>query len=274
MSGEQAFLALLKRERTVVAAALAAIVALAWLDLFWLAAQMHAAMAPSGLDGMDMPGMDAMAPRFVAWSPGYFLLMFGMWSVMMVGMMIPSAAPMILIYAQVARQATTLGKTFVSSGWFTAGYLIAWCAFAAAATVAQWGLERAALLSPMMVAASPVFGGIVLLAAGLYQFTPVKDACLAHCRAPLSFIQHHGGFKGDVWGALKLGARHGFYCIGCCWVLMALLFVGGVMNIFWIAGLTIFVLLEKVIPGGRYLTRVAGVFAILAGAAMLAQVKF
>lgn len=274
MSGGFALSALLKREQIIVGAALVAIVALAWIYVLALAAGMNAATA--GMPGMDMqamPGMDMMAPQFRPWPPDLFLFVFVMWAAMMIGMMTPSAAPMILIYTQVARQATTLGKTFVSAGWFTTGYLLAWSGFSLVATSAQWGLERAALLSPMMVSASSLFGGIVLIAAGLYQFTPLKHACLAHCRAPLSFVQHHGGFKGNAFGAMRLGALHGLYCIGCCWVLMVLLFVGGVMNILWVAGLTIFILLEKVLPGGRFLTHLAGIAMLVAGIGMLAGFK-
>jgi len=267
--------AILTRERVVVAAALAAITLLAWAYVLWLAAHMNTLMPAPAMDmsGMgDMPGMDMsamMQPAFVAWTLPHFLFMFGMWAVMMVGMMTPSAAPMILIYAQVAHQAATLGKSFVSSAWFASGYLLAWTAFALLATLAQWGLERAALLSPMMASSSHIFGGVVLIAAGLFQWTPVKQACLAHCRAPLSFVQQHGGFKPDISGALRLGALHGAYCVGCCWALMALLFVGGVMNVLWIAGLMIFVLAEKIIPGARYFSRIAGLIAIAAGAWML-----
>jgi predicted metal-binding membrane protein len=274
LSSGGALSSLLKREQMVVGAALLTIAVLAWTYMLGLAAGMNAASA--GMAGMDMqamPGMDMMEPQFRAWTPALFGFMFSMWTVMMVGMMLPSAAPMILIYTQVARQATTLGKTFVSAGWFTAGYLAAWIAFSLAATSAQWALEEAALLSPMMVSVSSIFGGIVLINAGIYQFTPVKDACLDRCRSPLSFVQQHGGFKGDAYGAARLGVLHGFYCIGCCWVLMALLFVGGVMNILWIAGLMIFILLEKVLPGGRYLTRLAGVAVAAAGVGMLAGFK-
>ena len=274
MSGGFALSSLLKREQIVVGAALLTIALLAWAYVVGLAAGMNAASPDMAGMGMQaMPGMNMMEPNFRAWTPALFVFMFSMWAVMMVGMMLPSAAPMILIYTQVARQATTLGKTFVSAGWFTTGYLLAWIVVSFLATSAQWALEQAALLSPTMVSVSPIFGGIVLIAAGFYQFTPVKDACLARCRAPLSFVQQHGGFKGDAYGATRLGALHGFYCIGCCWVLMALLFVGGVMNILWIAGLMVFILLEKVLPGGRYLSRLVGVAVAAAGLGMLAGFK-
>jgi predicted metal-binding membrane protein len=185
---------------------------------------------------------------------------------MMVGMMIPSASPMILIYARVGRQAARQGKPLAATGFFAGGYLLAWTSFSLVATIGQWLLERAALLTPMMSAASGVVGALVLIAAGIFQWTPSKDNCLKHCQAPLSFIQQHGGFRRDRLSSLALGLRHGTFCIGCCWALMALLFVGGVMNIVWIAGLTIFVLLEKVIPLGRVVPRAAGGGLILWGA--------
>jgi predicted metal-binding membrane protein len=178
---------------------------------------------------------------------------------------------MILIYARVGRQAASKGQPFAASSWFAAGYLLAWTAFALIATSAQWALERAALLTPMMQSASNVLGGFVLIAAGLYQWTPVKDACLSYCQAPLAFIMRHGGFRPEVSAALALGFRHGLYCVGCCWALMALLFVNGVMNLFWIAALAILVLLEKVIPFGRIIARLAGLAFIAGGVWLLTQ---
>ncbi len=172
--------------------------------------------------------------------------MFMMWVVMMIGMMTPAAAPMVLLYARVGRQAAMQGKPFANSYWFFGGYLLAWVAFALVATLAQWAVQRASLLTPMMESASAIFGSALLIAAGLYQWSPLKDACLRQCQAPLQFIQRHGGFRRDAKGSLKLGIRHGAYCVGCCWALMALLFVGGVMNLLWIAVLTVFILLESV----------------------------
>ena len=185
--------------------------------------------------------------------------------VMMAGMMTPSAAPMILIYARVGRQASAQGKPFAATGWFAAGYLLSWVGFALVATVAQWALDRTALLDPKMASASQVFGGIVLIAAGVYQWTPLKDICLAQCQSPLLFIQRQGGFHRDPSGSLLLGLRHGAYCVGCCWVLMALLFVGGVMNVLWIATISAFVLIEKIVPVGRLISRIAGVGFVVAG---------
>jgi len=263
--------AVLRRDRAVVIVALAIITASAWADLVWLADDM-------AMGGMDMTGYrmipagrGLMMPANAPWQPIEFGYVFVMWVVMMIGMMMPSAAPMILIYARVGRQAAREGKLFAASGWFAGGYLLAWTAFSLFATSAQWALERAALLTPMMGSASNRLGAAVLILAGLYQWAPLKEACLSHCRSPLLFIQQHGGFRREPHGALTLGFRHGLYCIGCCWALMALLFVGGVMNLFWIAALAIFVLLEKVIPFGRVVARVAGVAFIAGGVWLLLQ---
>lgn len=266
---DSALVLVLRRDRLLVGGALTVIAALAWAYVLWLAygpsAMPMAGMADmSGMD-MNMPGMDmgVMAPGFTPWTASHALFMFSMWAVMMVGMMTPTAAPMILVYARVARQAED--TPFAAAGWFAGGYLLSWTLFAALATGAQYGLERLALLSPSMVSNSKYLGAGVLFAAGLYQFTPFKNACLSSCRAPLAFIQRQGGFKPGPLASLRLGWRHGLYCIGCCWALMALLFVGGVMNIFWIAAIMIYVLAEKLVPYGRSVSMIAGLAAIGAG---------
>ena len=202
--------AVLRRDRAVVIVALAIITALAWADLAWLAGDM-------AMGGMDMTGYrmipagrGLMMPTVAPWQPIEFGYVFAMWVVMMIGMMMPSAAPMILIYARVGRQAATQGKPFASSSWFAGGYLLAWTAFSLAATSAQWALERAALLTPMMESASNRLGAAVLILAGLYQWAPLKEACLSHCRSPLLFIQQHGGIPSrTAWRAgVGLSARH------------------------------------------------------------------
>jgi len=263
--------AVLRRDRAIVIAALGTLTVLAWADLVWLANDMW-------MGGMDMTGFrmipagqGLMMPANAPWQPLEFGYVFVMWAVMMVGMMTPSVAPMILIYARVGRQAAMNSEPFAATVWFAGGYLLAWIAFSLAATSAQWALERATLLTPMMESSSNILGGVVLIVAGLYQWTPLKEACLSHCQAPLTFILAHGGFRGDPVGALTLGMRHGIYCVGCCWVLMALLFVGGVMNLFWIAALAILVLLEKVVPFGRIIARVAGLAFMAGGGWMLIQ---
>jgi predicted metal-binding membrane protein len=261
---------LLRRDRIVVIAALVSVTALAWVYVLWLAAD----MAMGGMDMTDFrmipAGIGLMAPAIAPWQPIEFAFVFVMWAVMMVGMMTPSAAPMILLYLRVGRQAMKDGKPFASTGWFATGYLLTWFAFALGATIVQWALERYALLTPMMEGVSNLFGGIVLIVAGVYQWTPLKDVCLRQCQAPWLFIQNHGGFRRNLAGSLRLGARHGAYCVGCCWVLMALLFVGGVMNVLWIVLIAVFVLAEKVIPAGRLISRVAGVGFILAGVWLVA----
>jgi predicted metal-binding membrane protein len=198
------------------------------------------------------------------WRAVDFALMFAMWSVMMVGMMLPAATPMALLYAQVVRKAARDGSVLPPTAVFIAGYLSAWALFSIAATSAQWGLETAALLSPLLVANSPRLGAGLLISAGVYQLTPWKGACLSRCRDPVHFFATH--FRPGVRGALRLGFRYGLYCLGCCWLLMGLLFVGGVMNLLWIAGIALFVLLEKTLPLGRGGRWVSGLGLIATGA--------
>ena len=263
-AGDAALAAVLQRDRMIALSALAAISALAWAYLFWFAAGMGA--APSGMAGMDMPDMPGMAAA--GFAPGdatRFLVVFAMWTVMMVGMMVPSAAPMILIHQQVARRSAAAGRPFAPSLWFALGYLAIWTLLALASTLAQYGLERRAALWPMSVGASRVFGTAAFIAFGLYQWTPIKQACLSQCRAPLSFIQGHGGFKPDGRSSLRLGVLHGGYCLGCCWAVMALLFVVGVMNLAWVAAIMVFVLAEKASPAGHLIGRAAGALAIAVG---------
>ena len=250
--------AVLRQDRAIVAAALFLLVGLAWAYMLWLAA---------GMD-MDMSGLRMIPASGTAME---FAFVFAMWAVMMVGMMTPSATPMILIYARVGRQAAQQGKPFASSSWFASGYLLAWIGFALVATFGHWTLERGNWLTPEMAIASGTLSGIVLVAAGLYQWTPLKDACLRQCQGPVQFIQRHGGFRPDALGSLVLGVRHGGYCIGCCSVLMAILFVGGVMNVLWIAAVMLLVLLEKTVPGGRVISRLSGAGLFAGGVWMLAH---
>jgi len=245
----------LRHDRRFVLVALLTISALALGYTAWLAT------------GFDMSEM--MAPQFVPWSAGHFAFMSAMWVVMMVGMMTPSVAPMVLIYVGIARQAATRGTPFAAAGWFASGYLLAWIVFSLVATCAQWWLESRALIAPMMAGTGQVAGGVILMLAGVYQWLPIKQACLVECSAPLVFVQRHGGFASTAPGSVRLGLLHGLYCIGCCWTLMALLFVFGVMNLVWIAGLMVYVLLEKLLPDPRVISRIAGLAAIAAGLWML-----
>ena len=232
---DAALAAVLRRDRAIVAACLVVLILLAWAYIVWLADDME-------MGGMDMTGFrmipassGLMMPADAPWHAIEFAFVFAMWAVMMVGMMTPSVTPLVLLYVRAGRQAAAQQQPFAASAFLAGGYLLAWIAFAVIATLGQWAVERMGLLTPSMASASSALGGLILVAAGLYQWTPLKDVCLRQCQFPLQFIQRHGGFRADAIGSLALGARHGVYCVGCCWVLMALLFVGGVMNVFWIA---------------------------------------
>jgi len=264
---------ILKRDRAIVLCGLGFLTLLAWAYLFYQAHQMNN-MPMDGIqmkmpmDGMDMKmpmGMDMAMPQMRTWQPLDVLLIFIMWAVMMVGMMLPSAAPMILLFAAVSRKRQEQRRPFVSTGTFVLGYLALWTGFAVAATLAQWRLHTAALISPTMVSTSAALGGGLLIAAGIFQWTPIKHACLSHCRFPLDFITTR--WREGKKGAFLMGVSHGAYCVGCCWVLMSLLFVAGVMNILWIAVIAAFVLVEKVAPAkiSPWVSRVAGVALIVWG---------
>jgi len=244
--------AALKRDRLTVGAALGLIVLLAWGYTAYLARTMH------------VSGGDMAMPQLQPWSAGMFAFMLVMWFVMMVAMMLPSAAPMILTFAAIQRRRQAQGGNLVPTGVFIAGYLAVWAAFSLLATSAQYGLERAALVSPMMGQAAPWLGAALLVGAGLFQFAPLKDVCLDKCRTPIGFIMTE--WRDGTRGALVMGLRHGAFCTGCCWALMALLFVGGVMNLIWVAALALFVLIEKVLPAGGRLGKAGGVLLIAWGA--------
>jgi predicted metal-binding membrane protein len=240
----------LKRDRTIVMSGVAVISALAWAYIFYLA---------WGMKSMDV-GMEMAMPRMQSWEAIDFILRFVMWAVMMVAMMVPSAAPMVLMFATVNRRRRQQQGPFVPTGVLVIGYLVVWSGFSALATSAQGGLHAAALLSPTMVATSPILGGALLLTAGIYQLTPLKHACLTHCRSPLGHLLTD--WREGTRGAFIMGLRHGSYCVGCCWLLMSLLFVVGVMNLLWIAVIAAFVLTEKVAPAGPWVSRAAGLLLI------------
>jgi len=262
----------LRRDRLIVVAALAVMTLLAWAYLAWLAASMQAqdAQDAARMPGMDMAAMNAML-LLRPWTSIDFAVTFAMWAIMMVAMMTPSATPMVLLYAGVGRKARADGRVFSSSAWFVAGYLLVWMAFSLIATGAQWLLAALALLTVMMVTASGILAGALLIAAGIYQWLPLKDLCLRECQAPFGFIARHGGFSSRPLGAIRLGLVHGLYCVGCCWALMLLLFVGGVMNILWIALLSILVLIEKTVGPGRAISRLIGLLLVAAGLGVLLQ---
>ncbi|NIP75569.1 MAG: DUF2182 domain-containing protein [Xanthomonadales bacterium] len=253
--------ALARRERWLIAAGLAAIAVLSWVYLFYLVYRMD-------IGATEMAGMGVAMPVLKPWTLTDAALMFVMWSVMMAAMMTPSAAPMILLHAAILRKRGPDEPLAGPTSAFTAGYLAVWAGFSAIATALQWGLEQVALLSPMMVSTSPILGGLLLIAAGFYQMTELKEVCLQHCRSPMHFIAEH--WRKGTGGAFRMGLDHGIYCVGCCWVLMALLFVGGVMNLLWIAALAAFVLIEKLVRGGAVFGQVAGGAMIVAGVGMMA----
>jgi len=251
--------ALLGRDRAILGVCLAGIAILAWLYLVHLAR----AMPSTEMMGMAMPQMHR-------WGPVDVLLAFVMWAVMMVAMMVPSAAPMILMFAMVYRKRREQQRPIVPTAVFLLGYVVVWTAYAALAALAQWGLHDLALLSAVMASTSPLLGGGLLIAAGIFQWTPLKRACLTHCRSPLSFLMT-GWREGQV-GAFVMGLRHGAYCVGCCWILMALLFVAGVMNLVWVAAIAAFVLGEKVAPAGQLVSRLAGGALVVGGFFVMSEV--
>ena len=253
----------LKRDRLIVGASLAAMTVLAWGYMVLEARAMYHTGICSCV-GMKMSGPDTES-----WSTATLLPLSLMWVQMMIAMMVPSAAPMILTFATVNRERREQERPYVSTGIFLLGYLLVWTAFSAVAALAQWTLHAKALLSPMMVSTSPLLGGILLITAGIFQWTPLKNSCLTNCRSPLGFLMTE--WREGKPGALTMGLRHGAYCTGCCWFLMTLLFVTGVMNIWWIAVIAILVLLEKVAPRGFLIGRIAGGLFVLWGIWMITR---
>lgn len=282
----------LRRDRLITASSLAVLCGLAWLYLASGAGMgvsisdtavssvlpyktFETASPPGAMPDMvgvgGMTGMAGMSgSTLVAWRPAQSMLILAMWATMMVAMMMPSAAPAILLYGRVVRHAAPSGADHgLAPSWaFSLGYLLVWGLFSLLATGLQWLLEQGGVLSPgLMGLQSRWFSASVLAAAGIYQLSPLHAACLKHCRSPAVFFSRH--WRPGFAGALRLGALHGGYCLGCCWLLMTLLFVGGVMNVLWIAGLSGLILAEKLLPGGQWIARAAGVVLIAWSAATL-----
>jgi len=273
----------LKRDRIVVSVALVVVIAAGWAYVLTGAGMGMSAAEMSSLslalgggagvaDTMMGDAMEAMVTPAV-WSPGYAILIASMWWVMMIAMMLPSAAPMILLHARVVRRGAPDGDAGTSvlfeTAAFTFGYLGAWGGFAIAAAALQYGFEAAGILSPVMLnSTNALFAGAILIFAGLYQLTPVKQACLRHCRSPISFLSRH--WRPGAGGAFAMGIHHGAYCLGCCWGLMVILFFGGVMNLYWIVGLAVIVLVEKVLPVGPRLGQAIGGLLLVWGAGFVA----
>lgn len=246
----------LRRERQITLAGLAVVILLSWTYILTGAGTMQE------MGGMSMP------MSIWPWTAGHALLMFVMWLVMMMAMMLPSAAPAILLYATVARRSPSAPRS--GPALFASGYVAVWGAFSLLALLAQFLLEWAEWLSPMMESDNTWLSALLLLGAGVYQFTPLKRACLRLCRSPLDFLVAH--WHGGHVGALRMGAQHGLYCVACCWGLMLLLFIGGLMNLWWIIALAVYVLVEKLVPGGERLSHVAGALLIGSGFALLADI--
>jgi predicted metal-binding membrane protein len=231
----------------VVTASLVFVIALAWLYLWRDAAMMS-----------HMPH---------ALGPGTFALTFVMWAVMMVGMMLPGTAPTILLYGALVRKNGERGTVLPAVWIFTSGYLAVWMGFSLVATLLQVALEQAALLTPMMVSASKGLSAAILITAGIYQWLPVKNACLSKCRNPLEFFVTR--WRPGTGGAFRMGAEHGLFCVGCCWMLMLLLFVAGVMNLVWVALIAAFVFVEKLLPAGKFTSGLGSAALILSGVFLL-----
>lgn len=282
-TGEAGLERLLRRDRAITAAGLAVLCALAWvyvatgaglghsaLDMTTLSLFPHKAAAPMG--GMSMPGMEmsGMVMPAADWSLGRWALTVAMWWTMMVAMMAPSATPTVLLYARVHRHASSQGRPegLAPTPAFLAGYLLAWLGFSLAAAALQWALERTGLVSASTLGSlSRWLSAAVLIGAGLYQLSPLQKVCLDHCRSPAAFLARH--WRPRAAGAVRLGVLHGAFCVGCCWMLMALLFVGGIMNLAWIGALTVLVMAEKVLPGGRWMAGAGAVVLLVWGLATL-----
>jgi predicted metal-binding membrane protein len=249
--------ALLRHDRMAVLAGLTVVILLAW---GWLLLG-----AGIEMEQMDMGGgkIMLMAPE---WSIGYATLICLMWAIMMMAMMLPSAAPAILLAAALMRQRGG-GRVFGPTGLFALGYLEIWFGFSLFATVLQWGLDRVGLLSEDMAVGGPALAGLLLIAAGLYQWTPLKQTCLVQCRSPFQHLVKY--WRQGAFGPMLAGARHGVFCLGCCWMLMALLFVGGLMNVLWVAALAFLILIEKLLPIGPRISRLGGIALMIWGAIVL-----
>ena len=272
----------LRRDRLVVVIALVAVIVLSWVYVLagagmgMSAFEMTRMTQPVGVIDSTQPSVQGMSMGGTAvggtmvtgaWTVGYAVVIFFMWWVMMFGMMLPSAAPLLLLFARMMRKEKNKGAPYVPTGVFALGYVIMWAAFSAIATGAQWGLEASGLLSGIMVGTSAVLGAGLLIAAGVWQLTPWKNACLRHCRSPIGFLSAH--WRPGRTGAFKMGLVHGAFCLGCCWFLMALLFYGGVMNLYWIIGLALYILIEKLLPAGARIGQLTGVILIAWGATLL-----
>lgn len=263
--------AALRRDRATVIASLVAIIALSWAYLLAGAGMDMSGLEMTRLSQYELAGHSTHAHMMqpAIWTASYAVLMFFMWWIMMAAMMLPSAAPLILVFATINRRQRDSGIPNVATGVFTSGYLAAWGGYSVAGVCLQWGFERIGILSPMLVANSGLLSGVLLLAAGVYQITPLKHACLRRCRSPLDFLS--ANWRRGAGGAFYMGLLHGAACVGCCWFLMALMFIGGLMNLYWVSGLALFFLIEKTVPAGHWFAYATGIVLLIWSAAMLLE---
>ncbi len=250
-----------QQDKKIVVSGLFTVAAIGWLYMFYMAW----AMGNMHLIDMWMPPHGGVRP----WTVWDYFMLFLMWLTMMLAMMTPTAAPMVLMFATVNKQKKLKQQPYAPTFIFLAGYLVAWAIFSIVASAIQWPLHESGLLNPMMNSRSYLMSGGILIVAGLYQWTPMKDVCLHQCRTPLGFLMT--AWKDGKIGAFKMGLHHGLFCVGCCWALMAVLFAVGVMNILWVILITIFVLLEKILPISPKLMRtITGLALIIWGSYWLA----
>jgi predicted metal-binding membrane protein len=254
------FEAVLRRDRAVVMVALVLVIALSWL---WIVT--GAGVGMSAIEMTRMPRDMIMTPA--VWTLSYAALMFLMWWIMMLAMMLPGAAPVLLIFGRISRHRSVTMRPWTPISCFSAGYLAVWAGFSALATILQWALEDSGLLSAMMATTATWLGAIILIGAGLWQFAPLKQVCLRYCRSPIGFLTQR--WRGGGVGAFRMGLEHGLHCLGCCWFLMMLLFFGGVMNLWWIGGLAAYILVEKIFSMGHWLSYALGISLITGGAFLL-----
>ena len=242
---------LLQREQLLVFSCLALVILISWASMLRMARGMYGA------------GTEITLACLVDWGPGDIAHMFMMWAIMMVAMMFPAATPMILMFTAVNRQQGETQRPVIPTGLFVLGYFLIWTAYSALAAMAQWALHAAALLTHDLVITSPLLGGVLLVAAGVFQWTPFRDACMSKCRSHLGFLMAE--WREGRLGALGMGLKHGVNCVGCCWLLMLLSFVLGIMNIVWMAILTVFMLVEKAYPTSQWVSRATGLILVAWG---------
>ena len=251
MTGTTRLESLLRRDRWIVGGVLAFTILICWAWIVPMGRDMYGAMTG--------PSAWMMTNR---WDASFIALIFAMWVVMMAGMMLPSATPVLLLYARVVRKSPAGERTQTHVYAFAGGYVLVWTGFSLLATLLQWGLTRQAWMTPMMEANGDRVSALIFFLAGLYQLTPWKRTCLNTCRSPVEFLSRH--WKAGPAGGFYLGVVNGLFCLGCCWAIMLLLFAGGVMNLWWIFGITIFVLLEKIAPLGRLAALLSGALLLTA----------